>query len=81
MPSGDGGRDHVDRQPDLRVRHGREREDRHSGKKDDHPGGLPSGRGHHGGVQRPAAGREALRGGPLEQGEHRPDQPRPHPRR
>ena len=81
LPSGDGGCDDVHRHADIRVRHGRIGEDCASGETHDRTRRLRTRQGHQNRVYGSATGRETLRGGAFEYGEHPADLARPHPHR
>ena len=81
VPAGHGGRDHLGGQRDLRLRHGRAGEDRASGGDDDTAVQPRSGQGHQDRIHGAASGREALRGGAGERGEHPADVARSHTHR
>ena len=81
LPARDGGGHAPDGEPHLRVRYGQAGQDRRAGAPDDRARGPRARPGHRDRLHGPAPGREALRGGALQQGEYRRDLARPHPHR
>lgn len=73
VPSGDGGRDDDHGYADLRIRHGQVGQDRRPGPPHDRAGRSGGGQGHQDRIYGTASGREALRGGALQYGEHAAD--------
>lgn len=79
LSSGDGGRHHVDGHPDLCLRHGAVGKDRPPGQAYDRTGRSGGRQGHQDRIHGIAPGRETLRRGAVEYGEHASDVARPHP--